>query len=247
MSRLIKEFGFIAILGLIFTVVLTWPFLLNLNHYYRDAGDFPLNGWILWYNQFALRTGRIFHYTGYFNSTQFFPWPFSLAYSDHLFIPSLLFFSPIYWLTRNLILSVNIFSLLTFILSFISSYWCINYLTKHRLASLIGAFIFAFNPSTFVQFPGDWVILNHDTVGWAFAGHLMTLCKFFLPPLFLFAYLFLKNPNLKNALLFYLFFTLNALSAGYYEVFSIVLLPVFSILFIIATFLREKFIFVRTE
>ncbi len=197
------------------TILLTWPFVLRLSTFYKDAGDYPLNGWILWYNQLALTTGRVFHHQAYFNSTQFYSLPYSLAYSEHLFIPSLLF-DPLYWLTHHLILSVNLFGLITFSLTFLSSYYTLNYFMKNSLSSILGAMVFTFNPLVFSHFP----------------DHLQLMNRYFIPPLFLLAYLFFKEPRWKSGLLFFLFFTLNALSVIYFQLMCVLLLPLFFLPFL---------------
>lgn len=216
------ELPFLVLTGFLLTFLLTWPLIAKINTFYGDASDQALESWKLWYNQNAIVTGRIFDQEAYFNSNQFYPFPYSFAYSDHVFIPSLIF-APIYWLSNDLIFSANYFVILTFVFSFISAFYCLDFFVKDKRASLTGAFIFTFNPLTFSHFP----------------QHLQLMNKFFLPPLFLFAYLYIKNLTWKNAFFFFLFFTLNALSSIYFFVFSLVLVPVFWLPFLI-TKLKEK-------
>lgn len=232
------EFPSLIIIGFLLSILLTWPLALKINSFYGEASEHSLVGWILWYNQESIVTGRILDQQDYFNSNQFFPLPFSLAYSEHLFVPSLIF-APIYWLSRNLIFSVNYFAILTFVLTFVSSFYCLNFFVRKKFASLAGAFVFTFNPFTLAQF---------------FGHHLQLMNKFFLPPLFLFAYFYIKKPSLKNSFFFFLFFTLNALSGVYFQTFSIIWVPLFWLPFIISNlvsknikffcnFLRTSFIF----
>lgn len=228
-----KKIFFIIILGFLFTTIITWPFITKLSSYYSDWGDYPLNGWILWYTEQSIVTGRIFNQDQYFQSFQMYPFPYTLAYSDHLFVPSVIF-TLIYLPTNNLIFSLNFFMFLTFVFSFISALYFIkfflgelnkNLTINHRknlstviyLASIIGAFIYTFNPLTMIHF----------------SGHLQLMHKYFLPLLFIFAYKYLTQTNVKNAFWFFLFFTLNALSSIYFFIFSIIFLPLFFIPFII--------------
>ena len=208
------------------TVLVTWPFGRLLGTFYRDYQDYPLNGWILWYDQMAIKTGRIFHSQKYFNTTQMYPLPFTLCYSENMFFPSLLF-SPIYWATHDLVFSVNWFALLTFVLSFLSSYYCINYFVKDWRASLIGAAVYAFNPITLSNFPAELQLMN----------------KYFLPLVFLFGYRYFKNPNWKDGFYFWLFFVLNGLSVIYFEVFTVVLLPFFLLPFLIQRVLKKDWVY----
>ncbi len=224
-SRLI-EFVFVSLVGCIMTVLVTWPFARKIGVYYQDYGDYPLNGWILWYDQMAVKTGRIFHQKKYFNTTQMYPLPDTLCYSENMFFPSLLF-SPIYWATHDLVFSVNFFALLTFVLSFLSAYYCINYFVKDWRASLVGAAVYAFNPITLSSFPSYLQLMN----------------RYFLPPLFLFAYRYFKEPNWKDGFYFWFFFVLNGLSVIYFEVFTVVLLPFFLLPFLIQRVLKKDWVY----
>lgn len=233
MIRLLKLPSLILI-GFLLTFLLTWPLVLKINTFYGEASDYSLVGWILWYNQESIVTGRILDQQSYFNANQFFPFPFSLAYSEHLFVPSLIF-APIYWLSRNLVFSVNFFAILTFVLTFVSSFYCLYFFVRKKSASLVGAFIFTFNPLTFAHF---------------FGHHLQLVNKFFLPPLFLFAYLYIKKPTWRNSFFFFLFFTLNALSGIYLQIFSLIFIPLFWLPFLFSYLMKKNikffFNFLRT-
>lgn len=208
----VKELLIIAFIGFFLTTILTWPFLLNLKTFYDVKSDYPLEGWKLWYNFFSISTSRIFNQTSYFNSDQFYFYPFSFAYSDNVFVPGLIF-SVIYTLSKSLILSVNLYTFLTFVLTFTSSFFTFRYFVKNSYASVVGATIFTFNPLTFAHFP----------------VHIQLMNKFFLPPLFLYSYKFFTKATLKDSFLFYLFFTLNALSSTYYFIFSLIFIPLLAI------------------
>lgn len=213
---LIRKIVLLFIIGFILTSLFLPSLILNIRTSYGEYGDFPVNAWFLWYNQFSISTGRILNQASYLNSYQFFPYSLSLAFSDHLFIPSLIY-SILYWVTGLHILSVNIYTLLTFTFSFVSSFSLINYFTKEKYASFLGALVFTFNPLSFAHFP----------------GHLQLMNKFFLPLVFLFLFKFLMHPNLKNSFFLFLSFTLNALSVIYFLIFTIVLIPVAASPFII--------------
>lgn len=223
------QFPLLILIGFLLAFLLTWPFITKIDSFYSDDSDYAFVGWVLWYNQASILNGRIFDQNLYFSSNQFYPQPFSFAYSEHLFIPSLIF-APIYWLSHDLIFSVNYYAILTFVLSFISAYYCINYFIKNKFAIFLGAFIFTFNPVTFAHF---------------FGGHLQLMNKFFLPPLFLFAYQYIKNPIFKNSLLFFLFFTLNALSCIYFQIFSLILIPIFWMPFLLINLAKKNINFFK--
>lgn len=234
MRRRLFQLFILIVIGSILTTILTWPFLLKITSFYSDTGDYPLNGYILWYNQLSIATGRILNPNQYFNSFQLYPWPSSVAYGEFLFIPSLIF-SPIYWISQNLAFSVNFYVFLTFVLSFISSFYCLNHLIKNervpyfvsKYASFIGAIVYTFNPLTFAHFP----------------NHVQLLGKYFLPPLLLYGYLFFKKPETKEALLFFLFFTLNALTCFYLMFFSNFALVVYLLFFFFLNFYKRTYIY----
>lgn len=208
-------------LAIFFTMVLTWPFTLNMGSYFSDHGDYPFNVAQLWYNQDSLKTGRIFNQKEYWHGYQFYPQPYSFAFANNGLIPSLIF-APMYFLTGNIVFSANFYTFLTFILSFLAAFYMVNYFVKNPYASMVGAFIFTFNANTMVRFP----------------QHLDVLGKYFLPLVFLFAYQFLEKPNLKKGLIFALFFTLNALTNNYFGIFTVILLPILTLPFLVG-YLRK--------
>lgn len=219
----ICSFILILLVAIIFATILTWPFATKLTTFYIDSGDYAFNGSMLFYNQSALRTGEIFNQKEYMNGYQFYPQPYTLAYSDHLFLPSLIF-SPIYWLTNKFILSVNLLLFISFVLSFVFAYYFLHHFTQNKYASIIGAFVYSFNPKIFAHFP----------------IHLSLLSHYFLPFVFLTLYKFLVKPNFKNAFLFGFGFTLNGLTAVYFQLLSIFILPFFAIPFLINNFLHKN-------
>lgn len=219
----------VILISILLTIIFTWPFAKYLGTYYYDRGDYQLSGATLSYNAYSIKTGKIFNSEEYFNGYQYYPQPYTLLYSDLRLFPSLIFLL-VNSLTGNFILSVNLVSFLTFVLSFLSSFYVIRFFTKSFLASIIGAIIFAFNPLTFSRFPEHFELLN----------------KYFLPLLFLTAYIFFKKPDFKNGFLFGLVFTANAFSAIYFEIFSVILLPIFAIPFIWINFVnRNKLYFLK--
>lgn len=201
--------------SVLLTALFTWPFAAKLFTFYPDYGrfgDYTFSGAMLWYNQEAIRTGKIFNQQEYFNGFMFYPQPYTVAYTDHSFFPSLLF-GIIFSITKDQVASTNITTFAVLLLNFLSGFLALSFFLKHRLASIVGAIIFTFNPIVFAHFPQHFGLLN----------------RYFLPPVFLFAYLFFKTPGVRNAFLFFLFFTLNALSVVYYFVFATLLVPLIAV------------------
>lgn len=219
-----KKFLYLFFVSIFLTTIFTWPFATKLFSFNKDYGDWTFGSVTMWYHQYSLWTGRIFNHQQYFNGFLSFPHPNTLAYSDLMFIPSFVF-APFYFLTSDLGIASNFTAFLAFAFSIISAYLCINYFVKNKYASLIGALIFTFNPLAFSRFP----------------LHLDLTAKYFLPPLFLFCYLYFKKPSLKNAFFFGLFFTLNGLSVNYFLITTTVFLPILFLPFLIANLYKKNF------
>lgn len=214
----------VVLLAVFLTVILTWPFTAELGNYYTDNGDAPVGGSNMWWNFNSLRSGRIFNKQEYFNGYQLYPQPYSLVYADHAFVPSLIF-SSLFSLNQQYILSVNATFFVSFVLTFVSCFYALNYFIKNRWASIIGATVFTFNPATFAHFP----------------QHAYLLIRFFLPLIFLFAYRLFQRPNFKDAFFLGLFFTLNALSVVYYQIYALFLLLVLALIFVVVNGYKRNF------
>ena len=184
----IIKFALLIIIAFILTTILTWPLAINVDRFY-ESGDYSLNGWILIHMQKSILSGKIFNQISLFNPGQFYPLPYTLAFSNHLFIPSLLFI-PFYLITQNLAVSVNLLMFFSFIFTFITCFLFINYFLKKYFVSLVGATIFSFNPITMSSI-----------------SKLQLMNKYFLPLVFLFFYKFLEHPSYKKWIfLFFIFY-----------------------------------------
>ena len=104
-----------------------------------DLGDPLLNSWIL-----AWDAERFLHgLDGFWDAPMFFPYPSSLAYSEHL-LGVAIFTAPLQWLTDNPILVYNIVYLGSFVLAGTGMYLLTTSITGSRLAGMIGGMAFAF-------------------------------------------------------------------------------------------------------
>lgn len=225
----LKKHFFIIILSFILTAIFTWPFISKLDTFFYDDGEYQLSASIMAYNSSSISSGKIFNRKEYFNGFQLYPQPYTLAYSDLRLLPSIIFM-PIFIFLKTLIpqvqayiFSVNLVTLLAFVLSFITSFYAIHYLVKNPLAVLVGAVVYTFNPITFSKMPEHFEYLN----------------KYLLPLVFLFGFKLFKDPTLKNSLIFFLVLTLNAFSTIYYQIYTFILLPFFTLPFLISSFLKK--------
>lgn len=146
----------------------------------------------------------------------------SLLFNEHLILQAFIAL-PFFVLTKNIIISYNILSILTLIFSFISMYLFTFYILKwyssHNqtstyqiiIASLFSGVIFVFNPYVFARFP----------------DHLNLISLQYIPLIFLSLEGMIIKPTSKLALLFFVSLALQILSSFYYAVFLTVILPVY--------------------
>jgi hypothetical protein len=107
--------------------------------------DVTLNAWILAWGSHALESGRL---GGLFDANIFHPEPAALAYSEHL-LGVLPIFAPLYWTTGKLVLSLNLWTVCTFVLSALAMYWVgLRWFESHAAAA-VAAIVYAFAPARF--------------------------------------------------------------------------------------------------
>ena len=94
------------------SILMTWPLAAHLSDSLGSGIDPQLQTWILAWDVHALRS----HPAEVWQAPIFFPYPNTLAYSDHHLVLALLS-APIMWLTNNPVLAYNLLVLLSFVLS----------------------------------------------------------------------------------------------------------------------------------
>ncbi|MDH7476030.1 MAG: hypothetical protein QHH09_00990 [Microgenomates group bacterium] len=201
------------------TAYFTWPFPKYLFSYYSDYGDHTATGWILWNNYkhfFDNHAGR-------YISNQLYPYPYVDIFFLNTLVPGLFIFSPLFFISKNFFFSVNTTIFIALVLTFFSAFLVFYYLVKNRTAAIVGAIVFSFCPLVMSRF----------------IDHAVLLYRFFIPPLFLFFYYYLKQPKLKWSFLFFLFFTLNGLTNPYFLTSSLFFLI---IIFFIKIISLKKFV-----
>lgn len=163
----------------------------------------------LWTLGWDFRHFAQFDFSTYWDGNIFYPSKGATRYSDPLLGVALTAY-PIYLVTHELIMTVNIFFLLTSVLSAFFTFLLVYYLTKDYYAALVSGLIFSFNPFRFAQF-----------------GHIQILAMMWIPLLFLLLYLILDRRKIIYWPFFLLLFLLNALTSGYHGIFFSVFLGVF--------------------
>jgi hypothetical protein len=113
----------------------------------NDPGDPLLTAAILEWNATHVP------YTGaWWNFPSFYPTPDVLAFSEHLLGLSVIA-SPIYWITGDALVTYNLTTLLTFVLSALAMYALVWRLTRSVPAALVAGLAFGFAPFRMSQLP----------------------------------------------------------------------------------------------
>ena len=128
----------------------------------------------------------------------FFPYPSSLAYSEHL-LGVAIFTAPLQWLIDNPILVYNLVYLASFVLAGTGMYLLTTSITGSRLAGMIGGMAFAFLPYRADQ-----------------ASHLQVLLYGWMPVGLWGLHRYFYSGQRKMLVVFALAFVLQGFSNGYF-------------------------------
>jgi hypothetical protein len=157
-------------------------------------------------------------FANFFNTTAFYPNPYSLLFSD-LLLPQSIMALPFYLITKNLILTFNLVFILTFILNYFSLFLFWRIIFKNNILAFLGAVLFIFSPFFHLN-------ISHF--------QMLSYWPFFFSLYFLFKTA--ENRSLKTYALCGLFVTVQFLSSVYLSVY---LLTAISIYFFVK-FLNRK-------
>ena len=195
---------------IILTLLLTYPIVLHLGTMVINGGDPLFSTWTLIWNVKTL----ISQPWKLFQANIFYPYQFTLAYSEHMLGNSILAL-PIYLITKGPLICYNLICLLTFVLAGFAAWALVNYLTGDWLAGVVAGIIFAFCPFRF----------SHLT-------HVHVLTSQWIPFALLYLHKYLDNNQKKKYLyLFALFFFWQFISSGHNGLFLAVTVFIFLIYF----------------
>lgn len=190
------------------TLVLTYPLILKISTYLPGMGDNWQYCWLFWWFKYSLlELGKNPFFTDYI----FHPIGMSLGSFDTMPLNS--FLSIPLQILFGLVITYNIFFLISFILSAFGVYLLAYHLTKNKLASFISGVIFAFSPQRMAFSMG---YLNLLSIQW-------------LPFYILFLIKFIEKKKKKYVLASAFFLVLTSLSSWYFMVLSFI----FTLLFLI--------------
>lgn len=144
-TRTLREHLLVVFFFLVVVFLFTLPFSIHLaDHVLAIPVDNLLNAYIMAWDAHSLVTNPTALFQANFN----YPSRDALAFSEHLFTLGVLSV-PIRLVTRNPILAHNLILLICFALCGYTMYLLAKYLTRSRLAAMVGAFFFAFVPYHF--------------------------------------------------------------------------------------------------
>ena len=151
------------------------------NHTMREnSGDTLFNIYVITWTAHSLKTNPL----NLFNATIFYPNRYTLAYSDHEFMSSLIAL-PVLALTHNGVLGFNFVIFMSFIISALGAYLLVWHLARDRYAAFAAGIIFGFSLYK----------LAHIT-------HMQLLSTGFMPLAFLCLHLYTEKKKPVYAFLF---------------------------------------------
>lgn len=207
----VRDHLWALVLYIALAVVFTYPLIFNMDRV-NGAGDPAVMVWSMAWIQHSLTSDATLYDANIFHPTDN-----ALAYTD-LLLPSAVFTTPLYLITRNPLLSFNVVLLLTYLLSGYFTFLLARRLMAGREyalpAALFAGAVYALCPYRY----------GHIT-------QLNTMTTYWLSLILLFMHRYLEDGRRARDLVFVgLFFALNALSGLYYGVFAALMMAAFYLL-----------------
>lgn len=146
----VKEGAAVTVLAVALTIALTYPLTPNIRSVARvDSGDGQWNIWnIAWVARTVVRAPHRLY-----DANIFHPHKTTLAYSENNFGAGVMV-APVYWASKDPILTHNAAVMLSFVLSFLTTYALARHLTGRAAAAVVPAILFAFCPYVFSRMAG---------------------------------------------------------------------------------------------
>lgn len=188
-------------LFVVLAVFQTWPLASAPGTYCRnDNGDAVLNEWIVAWVAHQIVTDPVH----LFDANIFYPERRTLAYSEHM-LPQALIAAPALWNGASPVLAFNLALLAGFVLTGWAMAHVVRKWTGSWTAGMVAGSLAAFNAHTLTRL-----------------GHLQAQHLEFLPLALLALDRLLQTPRVRHALTLAAWFALQALTSGYFLLFSAV-------------------------
>jgi len=192
----IRRHGLVMALFAVLPVAMTYPLVTFLG---RGVPGSPWDNLVWLYDTWWLRQALFGKASLLFNSNIFHPFGYNLTLSETM-LANKLFLAPLLFVFSPTV-AYNLFLLLTFFLTSAATYAFVLYLTRSRAAGVLAAVAFAYAPYR---------------MGVMAAGWLPLIATQWLPLLFLFLEMWVRERKTRQAILAGVFLALNALSSWYY-------------------------------
>ncbi|HEX7283773.1 MAG TPA: hypothetical protein VF239_17070, partial [Vicinamibacterales bacterium] len=201
------HFGVSAIYVVI-AVALTWPLAVNLDRVPVDLADPLLSIWLLWWNATTVPLTE-----AWWNGLAFFPATDTITLSDHRLGLGIIT-TPAIFAGATPVAAYNLAFIASFFLSASAAYSLGVMVTGSRLAAFVAGLIFGFNPFR----------AGH-------LEHLELLSAYWLPVMLLALHAWQQSGRRRWLVMFAMASWLQALTSGYYFVFSMVLVGLWALWF----------------
>ena len=139
-----REILLVSAAGLALAILMTWPLASGLGHLGRTLGTDADGQFSIWNIAWVART-LIADPLHLFDANIYSPHKTTLAYSEANLLPGAIGV-PVYWLSRNPWLTLNVVMLIAFASAFVCAYLLLRYLTGDRRAAAAAAIVYAFCP-----------------------------------------------------------------------------------------------------
>jgi hypothetical protein len=162
--RPVRDFGVFLAMSLL-TALMTWPWILNIRDALSDRGDSYTHSYWVWWGGYQLFHDPL----NLFNSTLFFPYKNTLAFSENDFGIALIF-APLQLLGFRPVTVVSIATLFAYAFSGYAMFRLTRTLTNSSASAWIAGIVFAFLPYHFQRIPhlatisAGWVPLTLEAV-----------------------------------------------------------------------------------
>lgn len=135
----------IFIIYILLTLLFTYPYFFHSTNtiFFGDPTDMIWHA--VWAYDHLLKDPA-----NLFNGLMFYPAKYTFIFTDHM-IGTLIFFAPVYAITKNPILAHNGLLFFLTVLGAMSMYFLVYYWTKRRLPAFFSGFILAFSPPLLLQ------------------------------------------------------------------------------------------------
>src|SRR5215210_6141353 len=129
---------------LLLTALLTWPWILSIQNAVADEGDPYMIAWTLWWDYHQTFTDPL----NLFHANVFYPYRYTLAFSENDYGISLLFF-PLFAAGARPLTVHSVATFLGFAFSGYGAFRLTRTLTGSRGAAWVAGFVYAFIPLRF--------------------------------------------------------------------------------------------------